>query len=218
MADRASSFPLSLLLTPSAWSAHLSRGGSGDPPTDEVLLRRAGRGDELAFGELLRRHESRLREFIRCMLGAHAHVIEDVMQDVLLQLHRSARTFANGSTFRTWLYGLAKNVCRQELRKRRRHVELESVDEEPLRQIKDERLDPLEALTREEREAAIRRAVSRLPPHYRTVLELRDWDQLSYAQIAQVLDVPIGTVRSRLHNARVLLADVLGPWNPEGGR
>ena len=212
MADHPSNFRLPFPLVTDAGGSLDGRGGDAEyPPSDEVLLRRAARGHESAFAELLARHEPRLRDFVRYLVG-HAGLLEDVMQEVLLQLHRSSSTFANGSTFRTWLYGLAKNVCHHELRRHSRNAKAASVDAEPLRQIRDERLNPLETLTRENRGAAVRRAVGRLPPHLRVVLKLRDWDDLSYAQIAEVLDVPVGTVRSRLHNARVLLAEQLDEW------
>jgi RNA polymerase sigma-70 factor (ECF subfamily) len=208
-------------LTGAAGSAHDRSSGDGggkEPLTDEVLLRRAARGDERAFVELLARHDARLCEFVRYALGAHVFLLEDVMQEVRLQLHRSSRTFASASTFRTWLYGLAKNVCHHEMRRRRRDADLESIDEEPLRSIPDERLDPLETLARGEREAAIRRAVESLPAPYRIVLRLRDWEDLSYAQIATALGIPVGTVRSRLHNARILLAKLLEQFDPERQR
>jgi RNA polymerase sigma-70 factor, ECF subfamily len=207
-------------LAPAGWPASdaARREGAPEAAPDELLLQRVSRGDERAFGELMSRHDARLREFVRYMLGAHARLAEDVMQEVLLQLHRSSPTFANGSTFRTWLYGLAKNVCRHELRRNRRDPAVESVGDEPLLQVPDGGLDPLEAIARDEREAAIRRAVEKLPDHYRIVLKLRDWDELSYAQIAETLDIPVGTVRSRLHNGRVLLAGFLDRYRPERER
>ena len=209
-------FDLALPLVASRRDNDSSRADSSAPSTtDEQLLRRCGRGDDDAFDELLDRHRTRLREFIRYCLGAHHALLDDVMQEVLLQLHRSAETFQHGSTFRTWLYGLAKNVARHEMRRRKKDLVAESVDQEPFLEIRDVRLDPLDTLQQSEREAAVRSAVERLPAHYRTVLRLRDWDELSYAQIAEVLDLPIGTVRSRLHNARVLLANLLEHLNPE---
>jgi RNA polymerase sigma-70 factor (ECF subfamily) len=215
MSDADWRFPASLSAT--EWSAADAgdERRAGEALPDELLLQRAARGDESSFIDLINRHESRLREFVRYTLGAHAELLDDVMQEVRLQLHRSSPTFTHKSTFRTWLYGLAKNVCRHQLRRRRRHSAFELNAEEPMRHVVDVQLNPLEALAQAERHATIRRAVETLPDPLRMVLKLRDWDELSYAQIAETLDIPIGTVRSRLHNARVLLAKRLDEFNPE---
>lgn len=199
-------------------SAPADRSGPPDsgrgaaPPaalTDEALVRRVASGDEPAFAELAARYERRLAQFVRWWLDVHDDMTEDVVQEVLLQLHRSAPRFGGQSSFRTWLYALARNVCRHQCRKLRRQPARMGESEEYLREIPDARLGPLEALAHDEAIRAVRRAVDALPAAHRLVLMLRDWEELSYAEIADVLGIPVGTVRSRLHNARALLADRL---------
>jgi len=135
-----------------------------------------------------------------------------VAQDVFLQVHRRARSFEGRSAFNTWLFGVALNVCRDHIRRERRVVRTSAVeagDDKALALLPSESLDPLEFLERTERDALIRSAIERLTPTQRTVLQLRDLEDMTYDEIAHVLAVPVGTVRSRLHNARAALAQAL---------
>jgi RNA polymerase sigma-70 factor (ECF subfamily) len=135
-----------------------------------------------------------------------------VAQDVFLQVHRRARSFEGRSAFKTWLFGVALNVCRDHIRRERRVVRTSAVeagDDKALALLPSESLDPLEFLERTERDALIRSAIERLTPTQRTVLQLRDLEDMTYDEIAHVLAVPVGTVRSRLHNARAALAQAL---------
>jgi RNA polymerase sigma-70 factor (ECF subfamily) len=128
-------------------------------------------------------------------------------------VHRKAGTFEGRSTVKTWLYAVALNVCRDHQRHQRRAPQqapaaLDAV--EPLAEVPDTSLDPLEQLEQQERAALVREALETLSTAHRTVLYMRDHEDMSYEQMADALAVPIGTVRSRLHNARAALADVLG--------
>jgi RNA polymerase sigma-70 factor (ECF subfamily) len=178
--------------------------------SDEILAGAVARGDELAMTELIGRYERRLAGFVRWSLADAAELTEDVLQEVFLQLHRSASRFAGQSSFKTWLYALARNVCRHESRKLKHQPAWLAEGDEALRAFPAEALGPLDTMQRREVLDAVRAAVEALPPPYRLVLMLRDWEDLSYAEIAQVLDLPIGTVRSRLHYARALLSERLG--------
>ena len=180
--------------------------------SDERLIRECARGDERAFGYLLERYRNRVVTLVRCRLGSRSLWVEDVAQDVFLQVHRSARRFEGRSAFKTWLFGVALNVCRDHIRRERRAGgtgAVEAEDDGPLALLPATSLDPLELLERTEREAVIRSAIERLSAAHRTVLQLRDWEEMTYDEIAQVLAVPVGTVRSRLHNARAALAHAL---------
>ena len=190
---------------------------SSDPPAaedlDARLLRAHARGDPHAFADLLARYRSRILHLVRCRVGAGSLWVEDVAQDVFVQIHRKAATFQGRSSVKTWLYAVAINVCRDHQRHERRApsaaaADLDSI--EPLVQLPDESLDPLEQLEQQERAALVREAFEELSPAHRTVLYLRDHEDMSYDQIADALGVPLGTVRSRLHNARALLAAALG--------
>jgi RNA polymerase sigma-70 factor (ECF subfamily) len=180
--------------------------------SDERLIRQYALGDRRAFAHLLDRYRQRIVTLVRCRLGARSLWVEDVAQDVFLQVHRKAQSFEGRSTFKTWLFSVALNVCRDHLRRERRAVHsstIEGDDDGTLAALPCESLDPLEMLERTERDALIRGAIERLTPANRIVLQLRDWEEMSYDQIAVVLAVPVGTVRSRLHNARAKLAQEL---------
>jgi RNA polymerase sigma-70 factor (ECF subfamily) len=178
--------------------------------SDEALIRDTARGDDGAFARLLERHRRRVVQLVRWQLGSASLWTEDVAQDVFVQVHRHAGSFAGRSSFKTWLYAVAVNVCRRHTRREwgTRHV-VESGDDDTLAAVPDASLGPLERMEKDEREALVRAAVERLAPAARTVLLLRDWEGLTYEQIAQVLAVPVGTVRSRLHNARAAIAQEL---------
>jgi RNA polymerase sigma-70 factor, ECF subfamily len=194
-------------LFPFAWVTRAE--DRGVEVADETLIRRVATGDEHAFAELLVRYERRLAQFVRWSLDTTDDIAEDALQEVLLQLHRSAPRFGGQSSFRTWMYALARNVCRHQRRKLRRQPSHIGESDELLRDVADERLGPLDSMAHDEIVRTVRRAVAALPARYRVALMLRDWEDLSYAEIADVLGIPVGTVRSRLHNARALLAERL---------
>ena len=177
---------------------------------DARLMRAHARGDPHAFGNLLERYRARILHLVRCRVGAGSLWVEDLAQDVFVQVHRKAGTFQGRSSAKTWLYAVAINVCRDHQRQHRRapQVALDAV--EPLADLPDSSLDPLEQLEQRERDRLVRDAFDTLSAAHRTVLYMRDHEDMSYEQIAEALTVPIGTIRSRLHNARAALGDALG--------
>ena len=179
---------------------------------DAQLLRAHARGDPHAFGDLLERYRGRILHLVRCRVGARSVWVEDVAQDVFVQVHRKAGTFEGRSSVKTWLYAVAINVCRDHQRRQRRALQAVPVPidtVEPLAELPDASLDPLERLEQQERDRLVRDAFETLGTAHRTVLYMRDHEDMSYEQIADALGVPVGTVRSRLHNARAALADAL---------
>jgi RNA polymerase sigma factor (sigma-70 family) len=182
--------------------------------SDESLLAAGRRGDDGALARLVERHRAGLAAFVTRRLGAQKAWAEDVVQDVILTLYRTTRRYEGRSAFRTWLLGIARNVCRERLR-RERHA---PADDRAFAAVPDASLDPLQRMMRAERQALVRSAVAGLSDTHRLVLRLRDRDGLSYAEIAEVLDVPIGTVRSRVHNARAALGRALAATIAGGGR
>lgn len=185
--------------------------GASSAGSDEVLaMAAADSGD--AFDELFRRYAPRVRQFVAWQSGAGDDAVDELTQEVFFQLYRSLPRFAGRSSFRTWLYGLAHNVCRHHRRRRQRRLRWlrEPVDDGPgLDDLPDLAPDVVERLARRELRSEVRRQVARLPARYRSTLLLRDWEDLSYAEIAEVLEIPVGTVRSRLHQARARLATAL---------
>ena len=182
---------------------------AGGDASDEELARRFAAGDAGAFDELLTRHRDALYRFARWSLGAARDEAEDATQDVLVEIYRSLPRFEGRSRLRTWMFGLARNVCRQRRRALRRTSSnpTRSVDSgEAFRDVPDCGADLDAALERREIQEAVGLAIDRLSPEHRSAVLLRDIEGLSYEEIAEVLGIPLGTVRSRLHNARLALA------------
>lgn len=171
---------------------------------DEALLADFVAGSRDAFDALVARHRDRVFAFARWYAGADRDGAEDIAADIWIEVFRSAASFRGESSFRTWLYSVGRNVCLHWKKRRglasERLVPLENGDDEPV-DAPDGEPAMLDALERSERGRLVRAAVERLPPHHRVVLLLREWEGLSYDEIARALDLPLGTVRSRLHNA-----------------
>lgn len=144
------------------------------------------------------------------MWMTESNYAEDLTQDVLVEVFHSAASFRHESSFRTWLYSIARNVCRRHLRsgRFRSYTSIDQVDEP----VQDKRSDPYDSMVRSEAEQALGKAIEELPPEQRITLLLKEWQELSYNEIADILEVPVGTVRSRLHNARASLAARLAPY------
>lgn len=192
---------------------------AGGGPSDEELARRFATGDTDAFDELLTRHRDALYRFARWSLGAARDEAEDATQDILVEIYRSLPRFEGRSRLRTWMFGLARNVCRQRRRALRRTSSnpIQSADSgEALRDLPDRGMDLDAAFERREIQEAVGLAIDRLSPEHRSVVLLRDIEGLSYEEIAGVLGIPLGTVRSRLHNARLSLAG--GLFRLDGNR
>ncbi len=173
--------------------------------TDERLLDDHAAGDEQAFSRLVERHRAGVSRFAARYLGARRDWAEDVAQEVFIKVYRALERFERRSMFKTWLYGIALNVCRDVVRREASG----SLDESRHVEVPDGSLDPLQRLERIERAAVVRRAVKAIAPAHRLILRLREREDLSYEEMARLLDVPVGTVRSRLHNARAALAEAL---------
>jgi len=178
--------------------------------SDEALAAAAVRGCELAFVELFRRYRGRIDLLVRWYCRADDGAAEELTQEVFVELFRSLPRFAARSRFYTWFYALARNVCRRRRwRVRRlRAVEVATDDLDPAAWRRLPTLPPaaVERLAAGELRQEIRRKLAALPEIYRTVLVLRNWEEMSYAEIGALLEIPVGTVRSRLHEARARLA------------
>ncbi len=172
-------------------------------PSDDALLRRMAAGDEESFTTLYRRHQAAIYRFALHMSGTPA-IAEDVTQEVFLNLIRRPNGYdGRRGALLSYLYGMARNLVLRSLASRP-GVPLDTGDRPAAG-------DLFEDLTRRQLAAAVRRAVLRLPPRYREVVVLCDLEEMDYAEAAQVLGCAVGTVRSRLHRARALLAGKLRP-------
>ncbi|MGH9662419.1 MAG: RNA polymerase sigma factor [Bryobacteraceae bacterium] len=165
-------------------------------------MRRLARGDEDAFRALYHRRQAAIYRFALQMCGS-AEIAEDVTQEVFLTVIRDARSFhpEKGAVV-SWLFGMARNRVLQALDRDRRYLPLDEEDEDTGAAADN----PLDDLTRGESLESLRQAVLALPSRYREVVVLCDLEELSYEDAARALDCAVGTVRSRLHRGRELIA------------
>jgi len=180
---------------------------------EDELLARVAAGDGPAFSELFRRCHPPVFRFALHMTGSAA-TADDVVQDVFLIVMRDAARYQAGrATVVAWLCGIARNCVRQRLDGDRRLTTLDFADGSEPATDAGSPLDPLAGLLRDEQIETLRQAVRTLPLPYRETLVLCDLQELSYDAAAQALDCPVGTVRSRLHRARAMLASRLHALN-----
>jgi len=180
---------------------------AGDPlvsVADDVLVVRVADGDAAALAALYRRHGGRLFGFLQ-RYARDRMVAEEILQDTLLAVWRSAHLYAGRSGVRTWLFGIAWRQAHNRLRAGRpRHAPLDSVAG-----LADPAPGPADWAIASAQGAAIADAFDALAPHHREVLALAFAGRVPHREIAEILGVPVGTVKSRLHHARAALASVL---------
>jgi RNA polymerase sigma-70 factor (ECF subfamily) len=179
------------------------------PESDHQLFERLRAGQEQAFVALYHRRQPSLYRFALQMSGSPP-VAEDVTQEVFLALLREECGYdPERGSLAAYLFGIARKLLLRQFERRRSDVGLDTGAEEAGSAELADVSDPLADLTARERIEALRRAVSSLPRRYREVVVLCDLEEMDYAEAAAALGCPIGTVRSRLHRARLLLAGKL---------
>jgi len=189
----------------------------GRDESDEQLMLNAGQGDKNAFDELVRRYSSRMVNVAYQVLGDR-ELAEDVAQETFLRAYKSAARYRQISKFSTWLYTIALNLCRNELRRRKfKTYSLEGMaerdEESKVRiDIPDEKTQPDRDLERKEAGTLVRQAVEKLPEKFKTPLVLRDIQELTYEEISEILDLPEGTVKSRINRGRLRVKEILRPY------
>ena len=163
---------------------------------EQLLLLRCQMGDKDALAELIKRYERPLRYFINRLLD-NSELTEDIFQDTWLTVIRKIHGLREIDSFPAWLYRIARNKVYQQLRTKKIKLELdENIAIE--NHAEDDIFPPEDA-------AKVHRCLKELPPEYREVLMLRFLEQMSYEQISHVLNCKLGTVRSRLHYAKIAL-------------
>lgn len=179
---------------------------------ERALVERARKGDSAAFEKLVTLYERKVYATAYRYTG-NEHDAMDVSQDVFIRIFRFLNTFNLESSFSTWVYRITVNVCKDYIRKRtaRGELPLELTDEdgEYTVEISDTTYDPVEIYEQSELRQEIRAAIDDLPPSYKEIIVLRDLGGLSYEEIAQELQIEIGTVKSRLSRAREKLRKFL---------
>lgn len=178
-------------------------------PSDAELLEQYAAGDEKAFREIVSRYKDGLYAFLYKFLNQH-DLVEDVFQDTFLQLFASQDRFDPSRPLRPWLFTIAANKAKDALRKKQRtnaiHIGAiaqagEMSFEEVLNTITSFDTEPYEGLERDEIAEKVREVVSKMPENLREILILAYFNRFSYKQMAEIISIPIGTVKSRLHTS-----------------
>ena len=192
------------------------------PDLDDELMERYRAGDENAFTLLVRRHQQPLVNFIARFINDRDGA-EDLAQETFIRIFKASRRYQPGRAhFKTWMYHIASNLCKNELRNRGRRDRykvdnvVDSNDDGDVEQIDlierapaDASFQPEVALERKELDDAIQTAIAELPEQYRMPLILRDLQGLSYDEISETLELRDGTTKSRINRARLMLKDKL---------
>jgi len=179
--------------------------------TDEELIASFQNGNEQAYIELVRRYRDRLMTFVFRFLG-DMELSEDIVQDTMIKVYTHKHYYKEIAKFSTWIYTIAGNLAKTELRKRkRRKVTLLSQmnTDDRKYEIPSTELQSEDIVQGEYTERYIQKAILQLPLHFRTVVILRDIQELSYEEISNIVNVPLGTVKSRINRARLQLQQTL---------
>ena len=174
---------------------------------DDVLLRRAAKGDEESFTALYRRHQAALYRFALRMTGS-TWAAEEIVQDVFMTLMREPKKYDSGrGPVGAYLYGIARNRVMKHLERLPRELPLEETNDDgaDVREIAVNRFTPAHWAEQQERSERVRAAVLDLPAEFREAVVLCELEELSYEEAAQRSGCPIGTICSRLHRGRALL-------------
>jgi len=181
--------------------------GIAEPDRDDVLLRRAAKGEEEAFTFLYRRHQAAMYRFALRMTGS-AWAAEEIVQDVFMTLMRAPKKYdSSRGTLGGYLYGIARNRVMKHLERLPREVPLDQKNEDGSGEgiVLEDRETPATWAETRERMSQVRAAVLELPAEFREAVVLCELEELSYEEAAQAAGCPIGTIRSRLHRGRALL-------------
>jgi RNA polymerase sigma-70 factor (ECF subfamily) len=183
--------------------------------TDQELVRRVQAGDQTAFNLLVLKYQHRVLKLVGRFVNDAAEA-EDVAQEAFLKAYRALASFRGDSAFYTWLYRIAINTAKNALvSQRRRPVDFDLDLQDPEQYDRQARLKesdtPEGVLLTEEIRTVVEEAMAQLPEDLRTAIVLRELEGLSYEEIAEAMDCPVGTVRSRIFRAREAIDKKLKP-------
>lgn len=189
--------------------------------SDELLLKAYQSGEREAFTALMQRYGNELLHFLQRFLGSRA-AADDVFQETFLQVHLSADTFDTERRFKPWLFTIAANKARDYYRKQNRNaaaslsasIDSKGEGERFVDLLESPTEAPTMPLLDAERSSLVKKVIDAMPVHLREILLLSYFQRLSYNQIADSLEIPLGTVKSRLHSAVAAFARA---WNAERG-
>jgi RNA polymerase sigma-70 factor (ECF subfamily) len=181
---------------------------------DQALVQKARAGDTAALNALVERHYGAIFNLAHRLTGNHEDA-QDLVSETFIRMYKALPNFRGDSRFSTWLYSIAKNLflSEQKRMRRRRHVSLdatiETEDDSLIPQIVDPCAGPEELVTQKAADGRIQEAVRRLPAPHRLMITLFHFQHCGYDDIAEILDLPVGTVKSRLNRARLALRSEL---------
>ncbi len=176
--------------------------------TDKELMELIQGGDDKAFAELVSRFQDRLLNFVGRIV-VDRETAEELVQEAFLRIFNQKHSYTPTFAVSTWVYTIALNLARSELRKRklRKYLSLDFLKEEADVELPEKSNSDYESLI-----PILRKAIDKLPEDYKTAFILCDIQRLPYQQIAEVMGVPVGTVKSRINRARMMLRDKLKPY------
>ena len=190
----------------------LKPGSTTDPTAELALIERCRRNDAEAFGKIVDAYQNRLFGFVRRMVK-DAEEASDIAQETFVRAYQGIHRFDGRSSIRTWLFRIAYNLCIDRARKAGRmpnEASLETSFEEDERiEVPDSRWDPQRMILGDELRAVLERGIGTMSEKLKSVLMLHDQQDLPYEEIAKILNVPIGTVKSRLFLARAHLQNAV---------
>ena len=185
-------------------------------PTDNELVVRCLQRDEYAWQILVERHSHRVLNIAFQFTGRREEA-EDLAQEIFLRVYRSLHRFDLKTGFLPWLVRVSRNLCIDEYRSRAREKAALLGEEPDPERTPDARPGPLQELAERELEKRVRRGLEKLSEDLRTAVILRDLQGLTYTEIAEALELPEGTVKSRIHRGRLELAQILSREPEPGG-
>lgn len=198
---------------PTVWS-------SDELESDSYLVERALDGDVAGFEKLVTRYQNKIMGYVGRMTNGDREEAEDITQEAFIKAYRSLDSFRGQASFSTWLYKIATNLCIDRARTRKRRPQQAYSLDEPYdkeddkggREIADSRFEPSKGVERDEMRTIVRQTVAEMPEKQRQVLIMCDLQGMAYENIAAVLGIPLGTVKSRIFHARADLARRLKPY------
>jgi len=199
-------------------------GSGGRPahrPTDGELIARVLAGNEAAYTVLVERHSDLVYAIVSRIVANEADA-DDVAQETFVRAYHALGRFRGDSKFSSWLYRIAVNRSLTHLKRKKRRAAAVDPDSGSRAEIESTLGrppgSPDELVIAQEQSERVRAAVSELPPRYRMVVTLFYLEEKSYKEVAEILGIPMGTLKTHLHRARALLRDILAASDPDRGR